>query len=465
MNNIHEKPGCPTTHDLFEFWKNTPVRTAKRGHFWIAGERIARGGQTYQNGPMFVAWEAPEQVSQPYPIILIHGGLLQGTEWLDTPDARPGWAQRLVEQGYAVLVVDRPGHGHSHTHPDITGPVGAPFAYEDGRRVFFPPEWADRHTQWPFDRENDAAFDAFIAPFGPLPANLAESQEMDTDRLVQLLDRIGPSILMTHSASGPVGWLVADRRPALVVGIVTVEPIGPAFAEIHGIGRLDWGLTAAPVTYNPPRKTAADAEAADPAKLQMPALKGLPVVLVTGGASPFARSAPAVVEFLNVAGASAEELHLPDHGIHGNGHGLIYELNSDQALAPVLRWLKALTGKKESPDQIQRDTETVLTDPDHRKAILYVTYPGAAAVRFDRDYYVDHHVPLVKKQFTRYGLLTAAAYFPAEADAGLIAVCVCEFDNEQAIEDAFSSAGAEAVMADVKNFTDLVPVRHIVLAG
>ncbi|WP_158507589.1 hypothetical protein [Tanticharoenia sakaeratensis] len=26
-------------------------------------------------------------------------------------------------------------------------------------------------------------------------------------------------------------------------------------------------------------------------------------------------------------------------GVHGNGHGLIYEKNSDAALAPVLAWL------------------------------------------------------------------------------------------------------------------------------
>ncbi len=54
---------------------------------------------SYQNGPMYVAWEAPDPVAQPYPIVLIHGGATQGTEWLDTPDGRLGWAQR--------------GHGHS----------------------------------------------------------------------------------------------------------------------------------------------------------------------------------------------------------------------------------------------------------------------------------------------------------------------------------------------------------------
>ena len=45
--------------------------------------------------------------------------------------------------------------------------------------------------------------DQFIAGYGPLPADLAVSEDMDADRLARLLDRIGPAILLTHSASGP----------------------------------------------------------------------------------------------------------------------------------------------------------------------------------------------------------------------------------------------------------------------
>ena len=39
-----------------------------------------------------------------------------------------------------------------------------------------------------------------------------------------------------------------------------------------------------------------------------------------------------------------ELLHLPDHGVTGNGHGLIYERNSDAALKPVLDWLERHAG-------------------------------------------------------------------------------------------------------------------------
>ena len=325
------------------FWADTPTRASRRGNFWVPGERITIDGETFQSGPMFVEWEAPERVTQPYPVVLVHGGTWQGTEWLDTPDGHPGWAQRLVEAGYAVLVVDRPGHGRSPYHPDIIGPMSPPFAYEEGREVYFPPD-VDRHTQWPFDPDDASALDDFIAAFGPLPADLAESQEMDADRLASLLDRIGPAIVITHSASGPDGWLLADRRPGLVKAVVAVEPMSPPFGETPGFGTLSWGITAAPVAYDPPRASAEEVRAADPSSLRIPALERLPVALVTSETSTTAANGPVMVEFLTTAGANAEQLHLPDYGVLGNGHGLVFEKNSDQALQPVLRWLEARTG-------------------------------------------------------------------------------------------------------------------------
>jgi len=33
--------------------------------------------------------------------------------------------------------------------------------------------------------------------------------------------------------------------------------------------------------------------------------------------------------------------HLPDHGIYGNDHGVIHELNSDDVLQSVINWLDA----------------------------------------------------------------------------------------------------------------------------
>ena len=321
-----------------EPWHVAALTQSRRGHFWVTGPRVEQGGKHYQKGPMFVAWEAPERITRPYPVVLVHGGTLQGTEWLDTPDGRPGWAQRFVEAGYVVFCVDRPGHGRSPYHEKILGPMGPAFSYERAREVYFPEGGGE--TQWPFAVDDEAAFDAFIAPYGPMPADLAAAQALDAERLGQLLDRIGKAIVITHSASGPDGWLLADARPGQVAAIVAVEPMGPVFGETPGIGALEWGLTAAPLTFEPPRSTPEQVRAADPATLKVPALQGLPVALLTGEASVFASFASSIVPFLRHAGAAVDHLDLPALGIRGNGHGLIYERNSDEAFAVVAGWLE-----------------------------------------------------------------------------------------------------------------------------
>jgi pimeloyl-ACP methyl ester carboxylesterase len=327
------------------FWTKGPVRSSRRGQFWIAGERFEQSGHTYQRGPMYVSWEAPEKVTKPYPLVLVHGGATQGTEWMDTPDGRPGWAQRFVEDGYAVFVVERPSQGRSPFSPEIIGKMGPAFAYQEGETVFFPPETLKQHTQWLFSKEDINQFDEFVAAFGPLPEDITVWQTMDADRLAKLLDKIGPAVVITHSASGSDGWLVADRRPELVAGIIAVEPMGPPFGTTPNIGALSWGLTAIPVTYDPPVATPEAAKKADPATLKIPALKGKPVVVVSGEVSPQSKYAPEMVEFLKHAGAQVEALHLPDHEIKGNGHGLIYEKNSDETIKPVLAWLDRAVNK------------------------------------------------------------------------------------------------------------------------
>jgi len=340
------------------FWAGTPARTVRRGHLWVSGDKVTIDGLTYQRGPLFAEWEGPETVTRRWPVVLVHGGGFQGTEWLDTPDGRPGWAQRFVEAGYVTVIVDRPGQGRSPFHTDTFGPMGPPFAYETGRNIYFPADADGRHTQWPFDPDDETAMDAFIAGYGPLPADLALSQDIEADRLARLLDRIGPAILLTHSASGPVGWLVADRRPGLVMGIVAVEPMGPPFAAIPNIGDLTWGLTAAPLQYEPAAASPADVLAAPPGTLRLPALAGLPIVAVTAEASAFAAASGPTIERLKAAGADAEVLHLPDHGVFGNGHGLIYEKNSDQALQPILDWLEERVCRSDRPTSEIQEVET-----------------------------------------------------------------------------------------------------------
>ncbi|WP_312142667.1 EthD family reductase [Pantoea septica] len=96
---------------------------------------------------------------------------------------------------------------------------------------------------------------------------------------------------------------------------------------------------------------------------------------------------------------------------------------------------------------------------NHLPVTLYVTYHGDPQSRFDRDYYVSEHLPLVMKAWQQYGLLSATAFFPAVRQAGTVAICECRFRDEKAMEAAFSSPETPEVMADVARFTDITPER------
>ena len=90
---------------------------------------------------------------------------------------------------------------------------------------------------------------------------------------------------------------------------------------------------------------------------------------------------------------------------------------------------------------------------------LFVTYPGDAQTRFDREHYVGVHLPLVREAWGPHGLETIAAFFPAGEGAGTIALCICGFRDEVALQAALGSPETARVMADVERFTDAEPAQ------
>ena len=58
--------------------------TSRRGHFWVGVTPDPAIGVA--RGPMYVYWEAPAEVTQPYPIVLVHGGGGQGLDFLWVTD-------------------------------------------------------------------------------------------------------------------------------------------------------------------------------------------------------------------------------------------------------------------------------------------------------------------------------------------------------------------------------------------
>lgn len=88
---------------------------------------------------------------------------------------------------------------------------------------------------------------------------------------------------------------------------------------------------------------------------------------------------------------------------------------------------------------------------------VFVTYAGDASTRFDRDYYVNTHLPMVMDAWRSFGLESVAAFFPADNGAGTIAVCICGFRDEAAMFASLRSPETGRIMDDVKSFTDVEP--------
>lgn len=303
-----------------------PVTTSRRGSFWVGvSDRVDGPLGTVLRGPMYVEWEAPADPASGPPWVLVHGGGGQGTDYLTTPDGRLGWSRLLVEQGHTVYVVDRPGHGRSPFHPDVLGPMGPQMGAEALRSIFVPPEegpdsnpWAALHTQWMGGRSpGDPIYDQWLAASGPLLASWPDMHALEQIRLAELLDQVGPAVLVTHSAAGPGTFLAADARPEQVAALVAIEVLGP--------GARPDDLHAAP-------------------ERPLANLRRFPIAVVTSEASMFRAFDGELVAFLEQAGCDVELVQLAEHGVHGNGHGIMIERNNVDTLGVVTRWVASRLG-------------------------------------------------------------------------------------------------------------------------
>ena len=98
---------------------------------------------------------------------------------------------------------------------------------------------------------------------------------------------------------------------------------------------------------------------------------------------------------------------------------------------------------------------------------LIVSYEGTKDAWFDREYYRTKHLPLVKHAWAPHGMQTISAFFPVDNDAaagqdtGIVAVCLCGFTDDAALQTALASPDTPGVMNDLPNFTGLEAKQHV----
>jgi hypothetical protein len=135
------------------------------------------------------------------PITLIHGCCLTGKTWETTPDGRMGWEEYFVRHGHPTYVIDQVWRGRS------AGDISAINAVKDGKsRVDTLP------TVFAAGHESAWAIFRLPTPNPTVPA------------LSELAQKIGNTVLMSHSQSGIYPFQTAVLSQKSIAAIVAIEP-------------------------------------------------------------------------------------------------------------------------------------------------------------------------------------------------------------------------------------------------
>jgi pimeloyl-ACP methyl ester carboxylesterase len=276
--------------------------------------------------PMFVQYFLPARSQHDVPIVMIHGGGGQGTDWLETPDGRDGWVDYFVADGWDVFVVDRPGHGRSQSNSACgNGMVGV-----GNSEIISRLSTADASV-WPGGEPTptNAAVIGWSASSATAPYC---GDPIAAGAISALLDEIGPAILLAHSAGGGSTFRVPELNPDKVVGILAFEAAGanPLEGGFGGGAPTIVSWTTEPALSSDFRATNVDGcnmQGDRPSRLVN--YTGLPIVLLgaeMGLASEAALQCQARV--WQQAGADASYVWFPDRGLNGGGHFAMAQLDS-----------------------------------------------------------------------------------------------------------------------------------------
>jgi alpha-beta hydrolase superfamily lysophospholipase len=284
--------------------ESTAMKLADEGHFWVGFEhkRVQNDSATALAGTTYVQYLKPAKKRSPYPIILVHGGAGQGTHFMGL-NGMAGWAHYFVQAGYDTYVIDRPGHGRAVYHPDFYGEATPVFTFQS----VLPLINEGAKGRWMGSGDlNDPLVLQFQAGQNSIPKDLAVLKKYYETGAGQLLDKIGPSIILAHSMGGPWPYVAAATRPGKVKAILDVEGMSPFGAP--------WNVST-------------------------DSLKNIPIACVQAEKSSI--KVEGTVARLKEAGCNVEAVNLKDKGVAGNGHFMMFENNRKQVFDTINAWLES----------------------------------------------------------------------------------------------------------------------------
>lgn len=317
---------------------SSPLTLEKQGSFFVGGRDMQSGSLsinpkfpssgTITVDQVYVHYQVPLKSKRHYPLTLIHGCCLTGKTWETTPDGRMGWDEYFVRMGFPVYVIDQAWRGRSAGSPAAINALKISKApMEELPRVFS----ASHEGAWTIFRFGPEYGKAFPGLQFPLEAQAELWKQMVPDwidslptpnptvpALSELAQKLGATVLVSHSQSGIYPFQTAALSTKGIAGIIAIEP------------------GACPAATD-----------------DMKPFKGLPILILFGDyVDKSTRWAPRLklcrefVQAANAAGGKAELTVLPDIGIHGNSHMLMQDKNSLTIAHWLVEWIDRHVGSK-----------------------------------------------------------------------------------------------------------------------
>lgn len=327
--------------------KMEPLVIQEQGSFAVGGSitrssgtynslTFAPEGQTLHGDHAYISYQVPVEARK-LPLMFLHGAGQSSKTWESTPDGREGFQNIFLRRHFSVYLIDQPRRGkagRSTLPASIPATPDEQMWYEMFRLGVWPNLF--ENVQFPKDQESLNQYFRQMTPnTGPY------DEEVISDAIAALYDKVGDGILVTHSQGGGAGWK-ALLKSEHVRAVVSYEPGSFFFPEGEVPSEIP---TSSPFGVKP---------VGIPLD-QFMKLTKVPIILYYGDNIPEQRSvypgqdnwrirlqmAKLWVDAINKHGGDATLVHLPNIGIRGNTHFPFSDLNNVEIADQLSQWLRA----------------------------------------------------------------------------------------------------------------------------
>lgn len=298
--------------------------------------RPTEAGQSIHGDHAYFFCQKPAD-AKPLAMTFLHGAMQFSKTWETTPDGREGFQTIFLRKDWQTCVVDQPRRGNAGralADAEIKAAKNDQTLFGMFRLGLWPKFYDDVAF-----KQDAAVLDQFFRQVTP---NIgAFDAEIAAAGVAAGLEKTGPTVLVTHSQGGGVGWLIAMQNPN-VRAVVAYEP-GSGFVFPKGEAPETMSSSFGPLS--------ADEVPLETFKM----LTRIPIVVYYGDNIPRSPSpipnadqwrvrvdmARLWVDAVNRHGGDAQLVMLPDVGIKGNTHFPFSDLNNQEVAEQLSQWLHA----------------------------------------------------------------------------------------------------------------------------